>query len=186
MRWDIAHTEGCRHASVTVLAVDGQGNLALQQRGERESRGRWDSSVAGHQDVGESDPLAAVRETQEELGVVVHPERLIRLGKPYGFRKVGTPSVTHDGHEGPTSYRYRTDKTNCERVSVFILRLSEEEKKQIVTGDQEAVQSVRWLPLSEAAREAEMDPERFASSFKQLLHPDVLGEVRRLIGSEEA
>lgn len=118
--------------------------------------------------------------------MVVHPERLIHLGKPYEFRKVGTPSVTRDGHESPTSYRYRTDKTNCDRVSVFILRLSEEEKKQIVTGDQEAGQSVRWLSLSEAAREAEMAPERFASSFKQLLHPDVLGEVRRLIGSEEA
>lgn len=141
--WDIAHKEGYWHASVAVLVVDSQGNLALQQRGETDSKGRWDSSVAGHQDIGESDLSAAVRETREELGIVVNPERLTRLGKPYGFRKVGTPSVTRDGHESPTSYQYRTDKTNCERVSVFILRLSEEEKKQIVTGDQEAARSVR-------------------------------------------
>jgi hypothetical protein len=118
--WDVAHDQGWWHASMTVLVADEQGRIALQQRGESDSQGRWDTSVAGHLDIGDDDVSAAVREIEEEIGLVVAPGRLVRFLEPYAFRKVGSPSVPQDGHETPTAYTYRTNKVNCERMSVFI------------------------------------------------------------------
>jgi 8-oxo-dGTP pyrophosphatase MutT (NUDIX family)/tetratricopeptide (TPR) repeat protein len=170
-RWDVIHSEGCWHASVTVIVVDERGILGLQLRGESDSRGRWDASVTGHQDVGESDLVAAVREMREELGVVAEPERLVRVGDPYEFCKRGEPTITRDHHENPTSYLYRTGKMNRERVSVFIVKISEEEKAKIKTG-QAAALEVRWESATEAAREAQAVPDRFASGFKSLFGSD--------------
>jgi 8-oxo-dGTP pyrophosphatase MutT (NUDIX family)/predicted negative regulator of RcsB-dependent stress response len=190
VRWDVAHREDWWHTSVTVLIVDDKGNLALQQRGESHSRGRWDVSAAGHVDVGEDDISAAARETQEELGIALSPERLVRLGGPYEFQKIGTPSVKYDVYESPTFLRYRTDKVNCERVSAFAARVSEEEKQQIVTGRNDGALAVRWLQPADAVEESVVNRERFASAFKQLFGHDetrdrILREIRLLIGKDE-
>lgn len=190
VRWEVAHREGTWHASVSVLVADHSGRIALQQRGEQDSHGRWDVSVAGHQDVGEDDISAAARETAEELGIIVSSERLTRIGRPYEFRKIGTPSIAADSHENPTSYRYRTNKMNQERTSVFIIKVSEEEKKRVVTGQRNGAMAVRWDLPSEVAREIATDRELFASSLKQLFdQADVLDriqrELRRLIHSAD-
>ena len=77
VRWDVAHDQGWWHASVSVLVVDGQGRIALQQRGETDSQGRWDISVGGHVDIGDSDASAAVREIEEEIGLNVATHLLL-------------------------------------------------------------------------------------------------------------
>lgn len=167
VRWDVVHSRGWWHASVTVLVADEQGRIALQQRGESDSRGRWDTSVAGHLDIGDSDVSAAVREIEEEIGLVVAPGRLVRFLEPYAFRKVGSPLVPQDGHETATAYTYRTNKVNCERMSVFIIKVSEQAKQDIAAGETGATQ-IRWMEPMAAVGEAEQDPSRFASSFKHL------------------
>ena len=101
VRWDVVHSRGWWHASVTVLVADEQGRIALQQRGESDSQGRWDTSVAGHLDIGDSDVSATVREIEEEIGLVVAPGRLVRFLEPYAFRKVGSPLVTKTGTRRP-------------------------------------------------------------------------------------
>ena len=54
--------------AVNVLLVSGGGEVLLQRRREdKENGGRWDKTVGGHVDEGETFDEAAVREAGEEL-----------------------------------------------------------------------------------------------------------------------
>ncbi|WP_287043114.1 NUDIX domain-containing protein [Desulfonatronospira sp. MSAO_Bac3] len=59
------------HRVVHVLVFDDQDRLLLQKRSlnKRVAPGRWDTSVGGHVDCGESIETAMYREMQEELGI---------------------------------------------------------------------------------------------------------------------
>jgi len=59
------------HRAVHVLVHDRHGRFYLQKRSTRKriQPGKWDSSVGGHVDPGESYEQAAQRELAEELGV---------------------------------------------------------------------------------------------------------------------
>ena len=62
-----------QHRAVHVLVYDDQGALLLQKRAATKDiqPGKWDTSVGGHLAVGESYVTAAVRETHEELGLII-------------------------------------------------------------------------------------------------------------------
>jgi len=63
-----AKRSGLAVGAVNVLLVNGHGEVLLQRRPEdRENGGRWDKSVGGHVDAGESFDAAALREVGEEL-----------------------------------------------------------------------------------------------------------------------
>ena len=59
------------HRVVHVLVFNTEGKLFLQKRSlfKDMQPGKWDSSVGGHVDVGESYEQAAIREMREELGI---------------------------------------------------------------------------------------------------------------------
>lgn len=59
------------HRVSHVLVFDSSGELFLQKRSLNKDvqPGRWDTSVGGHVDRGESYDNAALREMQEELGI---------------------------------------------------------------------------------------------------------------------
>ncbi|MDE0229164.1 MAG: PLP-dependent transferase [Spirochaetaceae bacterium] len=67
-----------RHRTVHVLVYDDRGHLLLQKRsaGKEIQPGKWDTSVGGHLESGESYPAAAVRETAEELGLAIDVDAL--------------------------------------------------------------------------------------------------------------
>jgi isopentenyldiphosphate isomerase len=59
------------HRVVHVLVFNPEGKLFLQKRSPFKDMqpGKWDTSVGGHVDAGESYEQAAIREMSEELGV---------------------------------------------------------------------------------------------------------------------
>lgn len=67
------HARGLRHRAVHVFVVNKRREVFLQQRSHLKDVAplRWDSSAAGHLDVGEGFESAAIRETREELGIEV-------------------------------------------------------------------------------------------------------------------
>jgi 8-oxo-dGTP pyrophosphatase MutT (NUDIX family) len=65
---DAAKRSGLAVGAVNLLLVNARGELLLQRRpADKENGGRWDKSVGGHVDAGESFDEAVVRETGEEL-----------------------------------------------------------------------------------------------------------------------
>lgn len=63
------------HRVAHVLVFNSRGQLYLQKRAADKDvqPGKWDTSVGGHVDSGESYLQAAVRETREELGITAEP-----------------------------------------------------------------------------------------------------------------
>lgn len=76
------HARGLLHRAVHVFAINGRGELLLQQRSRLKDvhPGVWDSSVSGHLDAGEGYREAAVREMAEEMGIEgVEPKEVGRI-----------------------------------------------------------------------------------------------------------
>lgn len=98
------HTRKWLHRAVHVLVFNAAGRVFLQKRSmaKDSSPGCWDSSCSGHLDAGETYLHAAVRELQEEIGVVTTPERLVhrlRLGAEAdtGWEFVSIYTLRYDG-----------------------------------------------------------------------------------------
>ena len=64
------------HPVVHLHVIDAEGRIYLQKRSMHKdiAPGRWDTSVGGHVDFGESLQDAVVREAREELGLHIDPE----------------------------------------------------------------------------------------------------------------
>jgi 16S rRNA (adenine1518-N6/adenine1519-N6)-dimethyltransferase len=65
------HQRDLLHRAVHIFAYNKRGELLLQKRSALKDRhpGKWDSSVSGHLDAGESYEAAARREMDEEMGI---------------------------------------------------------------------------------------------------------------------
>jgi 16S rRNA (adenine1518-N6/adenine1519-N6)-dimethyltransferase len=75
------HGNNLRHRAVHILIFDQAGAVYLQQRSRWKDRHplKWDSSAAGHVAAGESYEETARRELEEELGINVPLEKLLKL-----------------------------------------------------------------------------------------------------------
>jgi 16S rRNA (adenine1518-N6/adenine1519-N6)-dimethyltransferase len=75
------HGNNLRHRAVHILIFDQAGDVYLQQRSRWKDRHplKWDSSAAGHVATEESYEQTARRELEEELGINVPLEKLLKL-----------------------------------------------------------------------------------------------------------
>jgi 16S rRNA (adenine1518-N6/adenine1519-N6)-dimethyltransferase len=75
------HGNNLRHRAVHILIFDQAGEVYLQQRSRWKDRHplKWDSSAAGHVVGGEGYEETARRELEEELGINVPLEKLLKL-----------------------------------------------------------------------------------------------------------
>lgn len=89
------------HRSVHVLVFNREGQLYLQRRAAAKDiePGKWDTSVGGHVDPGESWEQAARREMQEELGIEAGLSFLHEYvwGSEVETERVRTYKTVHDG-----------------------------------------------------------------------------------------
>ena len=77
-----AHAKGLWHRAVHIWFVNSKGELLLQHRSasKRAYPSCWDISVAGHVSAGENSITSAIRETEEEIGLMLKPEDFILIG----------------------------------------------------------------------------------------------------------
>src|SRR5260370_30637230 len=66
------HAERLLHRAIHIFVLNNAGELFLQRRSYRKDTfpRKWDSSAAGHVDLGETYEAFATRELREELGLV--------------------------------------------------------------------------------------------------------------------
>lgn len=76
------HTKGHYHNTAHVWFYTSKGNILLAQRAASKTIYPllWDVSVAGHVDAGETITHAALRETQEEIGITISESLLDKIG----------------------------------------------------------------------------------------------------------
>ena len=132
------HAQRLTHRAVHVFVFNKRGDLLLQKRSHLKDMcpGLWDSSVSGHLDSGESYEAAAVRELEEEMGIIAEttPEEIARItpGAETGWEHVRLYRIRHDG----------------------ALRFPSAE-----------VDAVMWFPLAEIADWIAAHPADFAPGF---------------------
>jgi 16S rRNA (adenine1518-N6/adenine1519-N6)-dimethyltransferase len=75
------HAEKLLHRAVHIFVLNSAGELFLQRRSYRKDTfpRKWDSSAAGHVDLGESYEVCATRELREELGLIDQPREIGRV-----------------------------------------------------------------------------------------------------------
>jgi len=76
-----AHKKGLWHASVHVWLYTPSGQILIQKRAHNKDTypNLWDISVAGHLSAGDTPISAALRETEEEIGLIISAEALLFL-----------------------------------------------------------------------------------------------------------
>ncbi|MCP4188778.1 MAG: NUDIX domain-containing protein [Gammaproteobacteria bacterium] len=69
------HSQGLMHRAVHILVFNSAGEIFIQKRSmsKDENPGQWDTSCAGHVDSGETYFDCAIRELEEELGIMPAP-----------------------------------------------------------------------------------------------------------------
>lgn len=82
------HAEKLLHRAVHIFVLNGANELFLQRRSYRKDMfpRKWDSSAAGHVDLGEPYDACARRELQEELGLTANP---MEIGRVAASEKTG-------------------------------------------------------------------------------------------------
>ena len=77
-----AHKKGLFHASIHVWIFDHNKNILIQKRVANKDTypNMWDISVAGHIAAGELPINSALREVEEEVGLVLNKRQLIFIG----------------------------------------------------------------------------------------------------------
>ena len=96
------HARGLRHRAVHVFVLNRRGEVYLQKRSHLKDVHPlvWDSSAAGHLDVGESYAACAIRELHEELGITAAATRKaadIPASERTGWEFVELHLADHDG-----------------------------------------------------------------------------------------
>lgn len=76
------HSEGHYHNTAHIWFYTKLGEILLAQRSASKAICPllWDVSVAGHVDSGETIAQAAIRETKEELGLLISEDQLNKIG----------------------------------------------------------------------------------------------------------
>lgn len=121
------HEKNLLHNEIAVFIIGKEGKVLLQKRSAlKESKPLcWGASCAGHVDVHETLPQAALRELKEELGLVIEEKKL----NPLILKRVRRGNKNSHVRSW---YYVKTTYDICD----FLLQ-------------KEEVEEVRWFPIEE-------------------------------------
>lgn len=94
------HSEGYYHHTIHVWLYTTRGEVLLSQRSASKliCPLLWDVSAAGHIDAGEGMINAAIREVQEEIGLMIREPDLEKIGVFECFQSYGNGIVDNEFH----------------------------------------------------------------------------------------
>ncbi|MFB9057159.1 NUDIX domain-containing protein [Mariniflexile ostreae] len=94
----IIHQKGYYHHTAHIWFYTKDGRILLSQRSAKKSICPllWDVSVAGHVGHGESIVQAAIRETQEEIGLDILESHLYKIGVFESFQSYGQAIIDNE------------------------------------------------------------------------------------------
>ncbi len=133
------HRRGLMHRATHIILTNSASQIFMQLRSKSKDTnpGLWDTSAAGHVDSGESYEACAVRELEEELGVVVSVDNLVEVGR--------LPPSSLNGFEFVRIYTTLSDDP--------------------ITLEAGEIDDGKWVTSAELEQWLTISPQVFASSF---------------------
>ena len=136
------HARHLRHRAVHIFVFNGNGEVYVQKRAAcKDTFPRcYDSSASGHVNSGESYDACALRELQEELGLIIALARLQRHFKVNACEQTGWEFVW--------AYSVRTDtapQPNPHEIESGAFWSSTQIRKRLVTHPEEFARSFRCI-----------------------------------------
>ena len=125
------HKLGLYHNTAHIWIFNEKGHILLQQRSSKKTFHPllWDVSVAGHVDSGETIRQAAVRETREEISLLISENNLKKIGIFKSFRDYKNGYIDNEFHH---TYICKTDA----KISDLIANPDEVESLKFVNKDE--------------------------------------------------
>lgn len=136
------HHRSLMHRATHIILINSASQIFMQLRSKTKDTnpGLWDTSAAGHVDAGESYTACAVRELEEELGVVVSIDDLVEVGR--------LPPTFNNGFEFVRIYTCVSDEP--------------------ITLEAGEIDDGKWVTRAELEQWISTSPEAFASSFSTI------------------
>ena len=152
----LAHKKGVRHRTAHIWIareVNGKWQVLLQKRAQTKDSfpGRYDTSSAGHIQAGDEPLESAIRELQEELGIVASPEEL---------KYAGTFNIKYE-----KEFHNKLFKDNeIAFVYVYLSGIDIDD----ITVQEEELECVEWFDLEETYTECLAHNQKFCVPVKGL------------------
>ena len=152
----LAHKEGVRHRTAHIWIareVNGKWQVLLQKRAQTKDSfpGRYDTSSAGHIQAGDEPLESAIRELQEELGIVASPEEL----KYAGMFDIKYEKEFHNMLFKDNEIAF---------VYVYLGKIDIDD----ITVQEEELECVEWFDLEETYKECLAHNQKFCVPVKGL------------------
>ena len=127
----VIHQKGYYHNTAHIWFYTNNGEILLSQRSAKKVIWPllWDVSVAGHIDTGETPKQAAIRETEEEIGLTISEFDLHKIGVFECFQTYESGIIDNEFHN-----TFIAELNNP--LSKLILQEEEVESIKLVTFDE--------------------------------------------------
>ncbi|MFH0856414.1 MAG: NUDIX domain-containing protein [bacterium] len=146
-----AHRDGLWHRTSHVWIYNSRGEIFLQFRANtKDWPNMWDISAAGHINAGEDTLTAALRETEEEIGLKLKPDDL-------EFFKIHNLRMAYN------------EKRNNEHAYVYFFKFDGDIND--LKMQKEEVAKIKFIPVAELTEDLKLHP------LKYVPHGDYWDEV---------
>ena len=109
------HAKGLLHREINVLFITPDKDIIFQRRSRKDKSFGWlDATVGGHVEIGDDYLQAALRETFEETGLNLQPDKLILLGRIKGNEVIPEKKFINKSYKNVYGYVYHNDITNLQ------------------------------------------------------------------------